>query len=338
MGEDLELAKVEAQPMALRHELSVEEVLARIRKVHQIMEKAMVQDHHYGVIPGTNKKKLTLLKPGAELLLVMFRLDPQYAAENQRDGDHLSVTSTCTLYHIPTGQRWGSGQGSCSTRESNYAWRESVRVCPTCQQPTIIKGKAEYGGGWVCFKKKGGCGAKFGDGDPQIEAQTIGRVPNPDLPDSWNTVTKMANKRSLVAAVLNVTAASDIFTQDLEDQVQTRPVQTRPPGWDTGDERPAPDEPPQRRDRASARVIDIASGAEPSESPEPPPAPSTEDAMADTLIKAIEDATSLRHLGERSLVSALKSAPESVRNRVRPIYSKKREDILRAGQDPRGAA
>ena len=31
------------------------------------------------------------------------------------------------------------------------------------------------------------------------------------------TVLKMANKRSLVAAVLNATAASDIFTQDIED-------------------------------------------------------------------------------------------------------------------------
>ena len=203
------------QPIALRHELSVEEVVARIHKVHQAMEKAMVQDHHYGVIPGT--KKPTLLKPGAELLNVMFRLDPQYATDTLRDGDHITITSTCTLWHIPTGQRVGSGQGSCSTRESKYAWRESQRLCPECGKPAIVKGKDEYGGGWLCFKKKEGCGAKFKAGDAVIEAQQTGRVPNPDLPDTYNTVLKMANKRSLVAAVLNVTAASDIFTQDLED-------------------------------------------------------------------------------------------------------------------------
>jgi hypothetical protein len=40
---------------------------------------------------------------------------------------------------------------------------------------------------------------------------------NDDLADSYNTVLKMANKRALVAGILNVTAASDVFTQDLED-------------------------------------------------------------------------------------------------------------------------
>ena len=33
----------------------------------------------------------------------------------------------------------------------------------------------------------------------------------------YNTVLKMAKKRALVDAVLTATAASDIFTQDLED-------------------------------------------------------------------------------------------------------------------------
>lgn len=35
------------------------------------------------------------------------------------------------------------------------------KTCPKCGAAAIIKGKEEYGGGWVCFKKKGGCGAKF---------------------------------------------------------------------------------------------------------------------------------------------------------------------------------
>jgi len=39
----------------------------------------------------------------------------------------------------------------------------------------------------------------------------------PNLEDVRNTVEKMAAKRALVAAVLNGTAASDIFTQDVED-------------------------------------------------------------------------------------------------------------------------
>lgn len=40
---------------------------------------------------------------------------------------------------------------------------------------------------------------------------------NPDIADVWNTVKKMAKKRAFVDAVKSTTAASDIFTQDIED-------------------------------------------------------------------------------------------------------------------------
>lgn len=40
---------------------------------------------------------------------------------------------------------------------------------------------------------------------------------NPDIADTWNTVKKMAKKRAFVDAVKSTTAASDIFTQDIED-------------------------------------------------------------------------------------------------------------------------
>lgn len=43
-------------------------------------------------------------------------------------------------------------------------------------------------------------------------------VDNANLPDLYNTVLKMGNKRALVAAVLNVTAAGDIFTQDMAEE------------------------------------------------------------------------------------------------------------------------
>ena len=133
------------------------------------------------------------------------------------EGAHLTVLSKCTLYHIPTGNRMGSGMGSCSTKESKYAYRQAKRVCPACGKDAIVRGKPEYGGGWLCFKKKDGCGSKFAENDALITSQPVGRVPNPDLHDVHNTILKMANKRALVAAVLNVTAASDLLTQDLED-------------------------------------------------------------------------------------------------------------------------
>jgi hypothetical protein len=197
-------------------EMSIEELVARKRKVQQAMKEVMIEGEHYGVIPGTGSKP-SLLKPGAETLLTLFMMDPQYVTVKDQDGDHREIQSTCVLFHIPTQLRLGSGMGSCSTREVKYAYRQQARACPSCGKEAIIKGRDEYGGGWLCFKKKDGCGAKFKDGDAAIENQPVGRVDNPDKADQYNTVLKMANKRSLVAAVLNVTGASDIFTQDLED-------------------------------------------------------------------------------------------------------------------------
>jgi hypothetical protein len=167
----------------------------------------------YGRIPGVDKP--TLLKPGAEKLGVLFQLDIQLANEQSwGPGDHLTVVSRATVYHAPTGARLGYGEGLCTTREKKYGKRKQERTCPVCGVAAIIKGKVEYGGGWVCFKKKNGCGAKFRDDDPVITGQEVGEVENPDLPDTWNTVLKMAEKRARVDAVLAVTGATARFTQD----------------------------------------------------------------------------------------------------------------------------
>lgn len=123
----------------------------------------------------------------------------------------------CKLYR---GDRFiASADGSCNSWEKKYRYRQSTRVCPACGKETIIKGKAEYGGGWVCFAKKGGCGSKYSDGDPAIEGQQAGQIKNPDIAEQVNTILKMAQKRALVAATLIATGASDYFTQDLDDFV-----------------------------------------------------------------------------------------------------------------------
>jgi len=240
--------------------MSVGEVRAQVLVVQQLMKEVMKDGEHYGTIPGCGPKK-TLLKPGAEKLCLLFRMDPQYDHQDAYDGQHLTINSKCTLYHIPTGQRLASGEGSCSTKEGKYAFREQSRVCPACGQPTIIKGKEEYGGGWLCFKKKGGCGQKWQDGAPEIEGQAVGKVPNENVADQYNTVLKMANKRSLVAAVLNATATSDIFTQDIEDFTDSAPAgapSVSPPQEE-------PETRPDGRPEGTSKVVILALAAKPIE-------------------------------------------------------------------------
>ena len=220
MSTELEIVKPYA---VVRSELTVEDMVLQVKKIQEVMGALMKDGQHFGTIPGTPKP--TLYKPGAEKLCLLFRLDPQYESFETWDGPHLTVKTRCTLFHIPSGERRGSGEGSCSTKESKYAYRKADRKCPQCGAEAIIKGNAQYGGGWLCWKKKSGCGAKFGDNDASITGQESGRAANPDLPDLYNTVLKMSNKRALVAAVLNVTAASDIFTQDIEDLPEVKVAQ-----------------------------------------------------------------------------------------------------------------
>lgn len=244
--------------LAEASELTPEGLLAQVQLIQKTMQLVMKNGEHYGIIPGTNKP--SLLKPGAEKLCLLFRFDPQYEiAERWLDDGHLYVRATCYLIH-PSGRR-PSGVGACSTMEEKYGMRNAERVCPSCGVGAIIKGKAEYGGGWLCFKKKGGCGAKFSDGAQEIESQESGKVVNPNLPDTYNTVVKMACKRALVAAVLNGTAASDIFTQDMEDT--TPPASPAPgPGEPQQAEGGAPAEPAAAPARllASKGAVDALRG------------------------------------------------------------------------------
>ena len=216
-----EMVVRESHELATQETLTLDQLVDQVQLIQHTMKRVMQDGVHYGVIPGTDKP--TLYKPGAEKLCLLFRLDPQYTIYDHYDDVHYTVRATCTLYHSPTGNRMGSGEGLCSTKEKKYGIRAAQRVCPICGASAIIKGKKEYGGGWLCWKKKDGCGATFSDDDLLITAQVTDDVVNPDIADTYNTVLKMACKRALVAGVLNVTAASDIFTQDMEDVATPAP-------------------------------------------------------------------------------------------------------------------
>lgn len=218
--------------------MSIPQAAARFNTLVEFVQQVMKADVDYGIIPGTSKP--TLLKPGAEKLTTLFGLTTRFVVVNKTEdwtGDQHG--GELFFYYWYRCQLWrgerliAEADGSCNSRESKYRWREAKRVCPACNLATIIKGKAEYGGGWLCFKKQGGCGVKYSDGDQAIEGQPAGRIPNPDICDQVNTFQKMSQKRAMIAAVLIGVNASEFFTQDVEDMQMigngasyTPPVQT----------------------------------------------------------------------------------------------------------------
>lgn len=88
------------------------------------------------------------------------------------------------------------------------------------------------------------------------------REENTDIADTYNTVLKMAKKRALVDAVKSTTAASDIFTQDVEDLPDWMRGRTAQPAQQVQvEEAPAPAKPSADdlawlRD-AAARLVEV---------------------------------------------------------------------------------
>jgi hypothetical protein len=206
--------------------MTVREAVNRRNQMVQFVQEIMEDGRDFGAIPGTGDKP-TLLKPGAEKLTTFFGLTKRFEVlEKVEDWTGKDHNSEPFFYYWYRCQLWrgdlliAEGDGSCNSMEKKYRWRQAKRICPSCQQDTIIKGKEEFGGGWICWAKKGGCGAKFSDGDSAIEGQQVGQAINPDIADQVNTIQKMAAKRALVAATLLAVNASEFFTQDLEDMVE----------------------------------------------------------------------------------------------------------------------
>lgn len=178
--------------------------------------------------PGADKPALG--KAGAEALLSAFQLrcrvriiesDLDWTGE-RHDGEpfFLHIAQARIFWEPVLGQPTlvAEAEGSCNSWEVKYRYRQAERLCPECGKTAIIKGRQEFGGGWVCYEKKGGCKAKFADEDKRLTDQVLGRVNNPDPADQENTIRKMAEKRAEVAATIIATGFSGLVTQDLDDK------------------------------------------------------------------------------------------------------------------------
>jgi hypothetical protein len=181
---------------------AVAEIIEHVAMVQQVMKTVMKgpsKEHpegvHYGTIPGTNKP--TLLKAGAELLCMTFRIADRYAVEDLSTADTVRYRVTCIGEHQLTGTVLGSGMGEASSGEEKYKW--------------VKAGKTEWEATPETQRRK-----KYGWNAKERKEYEVMQV-RTDPANLANTVLKMANKRAKMAMVLNVTAASDMFTQDLED-------------------------------------------------------------------------------------------------------------------------
>lgn len=209
---DKALAIVDAEvPMRA---MSTAAVVAQVQQVQDIMRTVMKKGEHYDTLPGTDKP--ALLKAGAEKLSFTFRLLPKFrVVARDHPGGHREYEVTCELWH-ESGVFAGEGVGNCSTLESKYRWRPSWEDTGENIPKDAKDNKDEY-------RKQGYGMKKDGSGKWMWVRYLPDRAENPDLADSYNTVLKMAKKRAHVDAAITACAASDIFTQDVEQDEVAEP-------------------------------------------------------------------------------------------------------------------
>jgi hypothetical protein len=245
MSNELVETTSQSRALAMPTANAMAEVLAEQTKIRQVLKQyiaeAMKADVDFGIIPGTENP--TLLDPGADKMAEIFRCTPHYEV-TRREEDFESglffYEFRCQFVSRDSGAIVSEGWGSCNSFEKKYRWRNAARKCPACGKEAIIKGQEQYGGGWLCWKKKDGCGAKFGDADKKITDQVAGQVINENPADQLNTIMKMAKKRAKVDCAKTMCSRYGFqFSQDMEDMADgqyepPKPATTEAPAATAG--------------------------------------------------------------------------------------------------------
>jgi len=185
----------QVQLIAKQKPLTAQEVKEHGKLIQEVLMDSMIKDVHYGIIPGTNKD--TLYKPGAEKILTLFRIACDPEVTDLSTDDEFRFRVTVKGIHQSTGIFLGAGVGECSSNEEKYKWRGVV-----CQEEWEATKEDQRRVKW-----------SKGYNGPAYSAQQVRTNPA----DLANTILKMAKKRGMVDMTLTVTAASDVFAQDLED-------------------------------------------------------------------------------------------------------------------------
>jgi hypothetical protein len=187
----------------------------------------------YGTIPGSSRPFLK--QPGAEKIAMWCGVRPTYEVKEHELGDgHLEVVSHCRLLNRD-GHVVSEAICSCSTRESNFAYRWMVP--PSLPSEEEQKNLRFTGQARLVPRQRGST----------VEYIFQVRVPNPNVWDERNKVRQMALKRSFVRAVRTYAALSDFFAEDpsewgyelaeQSDLAATAPLEQRTPA---GQEPPKP--------------------------------------------------------------------------------------------------
>lgn len=133
---EIDIKREEITPISLIESVNLQGMQSSIQKIKQfqaLVQNQFTQNHDFGVIPGTGKP--TLLKPGAEKLIMLLGLTTEFEIiESERDFDEgfFQYQVRCTL--LKNGVSVTQGFGSCNTMEKKY-----LKQDPYTMDNTVLK-------------------------------------------------------------------------------------------------------------------------------------------------------------------------------------------------------
>jgi hypothetical protein len=122
--------------LAIIDTVEIQQVQATMNKItqfQQVIQKTLHQGHDFGIIPGTDKP--TLLKPGAEKILMMMGLRSEFEiVDSTRDFEKgfFQYQVRCRL--LKGDMVITEGLGACNTRERKY-----LKMDPYTMDNTVLK-------------------------------------------------------------------------------------------------------------------------------------------------------------------------------------------------------
>lgn len=145
----------------------------------------------FGVIPGTKKK--SLYKAGAEKIAFLFGLKPELELVKEVEDfekGFFFYRYKCKLVHYNSGKFVGEAVRSCNSMEKKYAFTVVGEKWATPEQKANSIERFQNNKGYWTLKVK--------------------KTPY-EVADQANTIDAMAQKRAVVAAVVQATMATEIF-------------------------------------------------------------------------------------------------------------------------------
>ena len=178
-------------------QMSVAELKEQVQVIQLVLRDVMKKGTHFDALPGCGEKPV-LLKAGAEKIGMVFRIGSEPEVDREFEGFDTHFHIRCRMFDIRTGNTLGYGVGEGSTSESKWAWRRAV-----CHEEFEAAMETRRRIHWQRKYR--------GEGFEAVEQVRQ----NPS--DIINTVLKMSCKRAEVDGIRKVTACSDVFDQDLDE-------------------------------------------------------------------------------------------------------------------------